>query len=197
MPPEPDEALDSALESLLLVAGGPVAISALASATGRPRQHIAAALDRLHHALRRGIRLQIQGEHAQLVTAPENIEIVHAFLGTEKPPALSRAALETLTVIAYRQPVTRPEIEAIRGVNSDRAVLTLMARGLIEERGHRAALGRPMQYGTGLGFLEYFGLASLEDLPPLPEADVPEVDPGTIGLRAAPLESGPGPAEQP
>jgi segregation and condensation protein B len=128
-----------------------------------------------------GIRLQVHGGKAQLVTAPENAAVVQRFLGTAKPPALSRAALEALTVIAYRQPVTRSEIEAARGVNSDRAVQTLLARGLIEERGQRETLGRPMQYGTTFGFLEYFGLASLDELPPLSE-EQPQDEPD-VGLR--------------
>jgi segregation and condensation protein B len=120
---------------------------------------------------------------AQLVTAPENVEAVQRFLGAAKPPPLSRPALETLTIIAYHQGATRPEIEAMRGVNSDRSVQTLLARGLVEELGQRDTLGRPMQYGTSFGFLEYFGLASLEDLPPLESSDQTELRSESLGLR--------------
>jgi segregation and condensation protein B len=116
------------------------------------------------------------------VTAPQNVEVVQRYLGSEKPAPLSRAALETLTVVAYRQPVTRAEIDAARGVDSDHAVRKLLARGLIEERGHRDALGRPVEFGTSMAFLEYFGLMSLDELPPLPEeADL--LDPTGLGLR--------------
>lgn len=180
-----DERLRSEIESILLVAGGPVNVAELAGATGVDRHTVNAALSELATSLRGGIRLQIHEAQVQLVTAPENIDAVQRYLGTAKPPGLSRAALETLAVVAYRQPVTRPEIEASRGVNSDRAVQTLLARGLIEEQGQRDAPGRPMQYGTGFAFLEYFGLQSLNDLPPLREGEVEAVDATKIGLRGS------------
>lgn len=174
----------SAIESILLVAGGPVELSRLAQATGCSKSQLVDLLDRVAARMPAGIRLQRHGEEAQLVTAPENIEYVHAFLGSTRPPPLSRAALETLTVIAYRQPVTRPEIEDVRGVNSDRAVHTLLARGLIEELGPRAGLGRPMEYGTAFGFLEYFGLESLDELPPVPASASAEEEPDPeLGFR--------------
>lgn len=179
-----DARLESLLESILLVAGGPTTIAAMAAAVGSPRGAVRAALARLQQRQVGGIRVQVHAETAQIVTAPENNEIVRRFLGTEKPPALSRTTLETLTIIAYRQPVTRAEIEAARGTNSDRQVQTLLARGLIDERGHRDVLGRPMQYGTTLGFLEYFGLRSLDELPPLPEAQVTDLQGQEIGLRS-------------
>lgn len=178
-----DHHLESLIESILLVAGGPVTCAALVSAVGHSRREVQAALDRLKDRLVGGIRLQEHDGSVQLVTAPDNIEVVHRFLGTARAPGLSRAALETLVVIAYRQPATRAEIENARGVNSDRAVQTLMARGLVEEVGTRTTLGRPMQYGTSFAFLEYFGLASLQELPPIP-ADAPEsLDATSIGLR--------------
>jgi segregation and condensation protein B len=121
----------------------------------------------------------------QLVTAPESREAVQRYLGAARPPAFSRAALEALTVVAYRQPVTRAEIEAARGVNSDRAIHTLLARGLIEEVGQRQVIGRPMQYGTGFAFLEYFGLSSLADLPRIDQLEPPQADPTAIGMRTS------------
>lgn len=166
----PDETLGSILESLLLVAGGPVAVRDLATAAGTHRRAVEDALDDLRRHLRGGIRVQVHDGHAQLVTSPENLQFVHAFLGTAKPPVLSRPALEALTIVAYRQPVTRQELETMRGVNSDRVVQTLLARGLVGEAGPREALGRPMQYRTTAGFLEYFGLTSLDDLPPVEDA---------------------------
>jgi segregation and condensation protein B len=178
-----DEALVSAVESLLLVAGGPVQVTALARVLETRPARIYAALQRLRESLRGGIRLQMSGGAAQLTTAPENASIVQRFAGTEKPAPLSRSALEALTVIAYRQPVTRGEIEAVRGVNSDRAVQTLLARGLIEERGHRESPGRPIEYVTTFGFLEYFGLGSIDDLPPLTLEMEDETQPASLGMR--------------
>jgi segregation and condensation protein B len=183
-PGQDDAAVLSAIESLLLIAGGPISLSRLSNVLEEPRQRLDAFLDEVQERLPPGIRLQRMGDEAQLVTAPENVELVHAFLGSAKAPALSRAALETLTVIAYRQPVTRPEIEVVRGVNSDRAVQTLLARGLVEERGQRPVLGRPMEYCTSFGFLEYFGLQSLDELPPLPDhKDHEKADARNLGFR--------------
>jgi segregation and condensation protein B len=181
-----DEQLLSHLESVLLVAGGPISVSALAQAVGRSRPEVASALGDLRQRLQGGIRLQLHGHEAQLVTAPENVDVIHRFLGTARPAPLSRASVETLTVIAYKQPVTRAEIEATRGANSDRAVQTLLARELIEELGPRQTLGRPMQYGTTFRFLEYFGLSSLQDLPPLPDEEQVAVQ--QLGLRAVQTE---------
>jgi segregation and condensation protein B len=187
--PEPlsergDQQLRSLLESLLLVAGGPVSIGSLAATVEEPRRRVRRVLVDLQRSLSGGVQVQIDGDQVQYVTAPENAEVVRQFMGTEKPAALSRSVLETLTIIAYRQPVTRSEVETARGANSDRQVQTLMARGLIEELGQRDTIGRPMEYGTSFAFLEYFGLRSLEDLPPIPEASVSSGLGTEIGLRA-------------
>lgn len=184
---EPNPALDesklSALESLLLVSGGPASLRSLAEAAGIPRSDIDEALKAVAERLTGGIRVQVHDGQAQLVTAPENLDAVHRFLGTTRPPALSRPALEALAAVAYRQPVTRSEVEAARGVNSDRAMQTLLARGLIEERGRRESPGRPAEYGTTFGFLEYFGLSSLNDLPALDNVAERTADPIQLGLR--------------
>lgn len=178
-----DVDLAGAIEAVLLVAGGPVGIRALASATGTRRPEVLAALGRLRGRLLGGTRIQLDAEAAQLVTAPEYADVVRAYLGSEKPPALSRAALETAAAVAYRQPVTRSEIEQVRGVNSDRVLQTLLARGLVEELGRRNTVGSPIEYGTSFAFLEYFGLASLDDLPPISSSDLLPVDAGTLGMR--------------
>ena len=178
-----DRQLLSAIESVLLAAAGPVSLAELAHLLGVPRARVGSAVARLSSELTRGIRLQVQSGEAQLATAPENSEVVRRFLGTTRLPALPRAAMETLSVIAYNQPVTRPEIEQARGVNSDRAVESLLQRGLIEERGQRATIGRPIEYGTTLAFLEYFGLLSLDQLPPLPSEEPPQAGAGIIGMR--------------
>jgi segregation and condensation protein B len=154
-------------------------------------------LRRLGDSLQGGIRLQIHRGEAQLVTAPENVEVVQRFLGTAKVPALSRSALEALTVVAYHQPVTRPEVEAIRGVNSERALQTLVARGLIDERGRRESIGRPMEFGTTMGFLEYFGLTSLADLPPIDTSVTEHVDAEILGMRSSLDTSAAIPTENP
>ncbi len=184
LPALDDEALSSVIESILLVAGGPVAISALASALDSPRRRILSALDDIDHRQRHGVRLQLHGNEVQFVTAPENSEWVHRFLGSARPPPLSRGAMETLALIAYRQPITRGEIEVARGVNSDRAVQTLLARNLIEELGRRETPGRPLLYGTGFGFLEYFGLRSLKDLPSILPDTGQSVDAETLGMSS-------------
>jgi segregation and condensation protein B len=180
---EPQERLTSLLESVLLIAGGPIGLTELVRAVDHPRGAVRDALGALADRLRGGIRLQSDGEQYQLVTAPENDEVVRRYIGTEKPAPLARSVLEVLTIVAYRQPVTRSEIEAARGATSDRQVQTLLARGLIDELGRRAVIGRPTEYGTTLAFLEYFGLRSLGDLPPLPDAGIAEVESGEIGLR--------------
>jgi len=179
-PPPSHQAL-SAIESVLLVAAEPVSVATLSRVTGLVRSEVRACLEFLAADLRRGIRLQTDGSSAQLVTAPENVEIIQRFVGVERAPALSRPALEVLSVVSYCQPVTRAEIEEARGVNSDRVLQRLVARGLIEETGRRSTPGRPVEYGTTFGFLEQFGLGSLEELPPLRENV--EESPETIGLR--------------
>lgn len=117
----------------------------------------------------KGIRVQRWGNEVQMVTAPEMAPYVERFLGTERGGRLSMAALETLAIIAYRQPITRAQIESIRGVNSERALATLSVRGLVAEAGRLEGPGRPMLWVTSMEFLEYFGLKGKEDLPPLPE----------------------------
>jgi segregation and condensation protein B len=183
LPRPADRALAARLESILLVAGGPVSIAHLARCVQEPESTVREALAVLADALTLGIRVQVHAGQAQLVSAPEHVDDIHRFLGTARPPALSRATLETLTVIAYKQPATRAEIEAIRGVNSDRAVQTLLARALVEEVGKRQTPGHPSEYATTFGFLEYFGLSSLDELPPLEESEMPDIDSVTLGLR--------------
>jgi segregation and condensation protein B len=103
----------------------------------------------------------------QLTTAPEIANQVEAFLGLEATAHLSRAALEALAIIAYQQPVTRPQIDSIRGVNSDGVMKSLLAKGLLQEVGRAEGPGRPILYGTTPEFLQHFGLGSLGELPPL------------------------------
>jgi segregation and condensation protein B len=176
------EALASAIESLLLVAAEPVSFAELVAATGAARSEVLRAVACLRQRLHGGIRVQEHAGKLQLVTAPENVEIVQRFLGAVRPAPLSRAALETLAVVAYRQPVTRTEIDSARGVDSDRALRTLLLRELVEEVGRRSAPGRPAEYGTTQQFLEYFGLSSLGELPP-PDVEPVSIEASALGLR--------------
>jgi segregation and condensation protein B len=163
------------VESLLFVADEPVPVDRLASALEARREDVEAALETLEEACReRGIRIQRKGDRVQLVSAPEAAPYIERFLGLELTTRLSPAALEVLAIIAYRQPITRAQIEAIRGVNCDSVLRTLVSRGLIEEVGRLEQAGRPILYGTTFQFLQYFGLSSLEDLPPLGNGQKPD-----------------------
>ena len=103
----------------------------------------------------------------QLTTAPEMAEAVERFLGLEATSRLSKAALETLAIVAYQQPVTRPYIEGVRGVSSDGVMKSLLGKGLVQEVGRAEGPGRPILYGTAPDFLQHFGLNSLTELPAL------------------------------
>ncbi len=132
------------------------------------------AIKQLQDDLRgRGIRLQRHGNRVQLVTAPDVTPYIQRFLGLSKTTKLSPSALETLAVIAYRQPITRPEIDAIRGVNSDSVLRTLLSRGIIEEVGRLDTVGHPALFGTTFEFLRLLGLNDLAELPAL---DVEETE---------------------
>nr|HID12771.1 SMC-Scp complex subunit ScpB [Anaerolineae bacterium] len=168
--------LAARLESLLFVADAPVSIGRLAEALEVTAGQVEQALADLEAAYAdRGLRLQRANNRVQLITAPEAASCVERFLGLRRRTRLSRAALETLAIIAYRQPVTRPEIEAVRGVASDSVLRTLLSAGLIEEVGRAPRVGRPILYGTTFEFLQYFGLHSLDELPPLEERLPPQV----------------------
>lgn len=117
----------------------------------------------------RGIMIMQSHKAYHLTTKPEHSQYLKSLLETPQPNKLSQAGLETLAIIAYKQPITRIEIEEIRGVNSDRPVQTLIARSLVEEVGRKDTIGKPVLFGTSKDFLIYFGLTSLDELPPLPE----------------------------
>ena len=120
----------------------------------------------------RGVRLQRHGNRVQLITAPEAAEMVQKFLGLEENTRLSSAALETLAIIAYNQPVTKPQIEMIRGVNCDGVMTTLEARTLVQELGRADTVGHPMRYGVSFEFLRHFGLKGVHELPPIENLDL-------------------------
>jgi segregation and condensation protein B len=167
--------LAARVESLLFVADAPVTVGRLAEALETTLGQIERALADLETTYaERGLRLQRVGAQVQLTTVPQAASDVERFLGLEARTRLSRAALETLAIIAYRQPLTRPEIEAIRGVNSDSVLRTLLSVGLIEELGRAPTVGRPILYGTTFEFLQHFGLCNLEELPSLDESSASE-----------------------
>jgi segregation and condensation protein B len=157
--------LANRVEAVLFVAEKPVSRSELARVVGATPRQLDAALGEIRLAYEEtGLRLQHDGDEWQIVTAPEMAANVASYLGADRL-RVSPASLETLAVIAYRQPITRAEVEAVRGVNCDQTIYTLMSRRLIEERGRKETPGRPILYGTTWEFLECFGLSSLEQLP--------------------------------
>ena len=163
----PTELTESALEALLFVAERPLARREIAAIAGVDRATVDARLGDLEVALAaRGIRLVTSGDRVELATAPEAGALVARYVGADAV-RLSPAALETLAIIAYRQPVTKAAVERIRGVDSDYSVRALLHRRLIVELGRAEAPGRPFLYGTGFEFLERFGLTTLDELPPL------------------------------
>lgn len=166
--PPPDD-LAAAVEALLFVAPEPVEVAELARALSVDQAAVRVALERLAARREGGIRLQRDGARWQLVSAPEYGRQIELFLGAEDAGRLSTAALETLAIVAYQQPVTRAQIDAVRGVISDRALTALRTRGLVEEIGRAESVGRPALFGTTMRFLEYFGLEHPRDLPPLPD----------------------------
>jgi segregation and condensation protein B len=194
----PGDALTEAqLEALLFVAERPLARRELGVITGASAEVIDARLGDLQVALAtRGLRVVMDGERVALATAPEAGRLIGRYVGRD-PARLSPATLETLAIVAYRQPATKSAIERIRGVDADYAIRSLVHRRLVVELGRSGAPGRPILYGTGMEFLERFGLTSLDDLPvveaavaerlTIPEADAADVADAADGADAAPV----------
>ena len=182
-PPESDaisDRLERIIESVLFAAGTPVSLRRLVEILDGPTtREVLAAVRRLlqEYALgRRGIQLREVAGGYQFRTARENAEWVRAVF-REKPSRLGRATLETLAIVAYKQPVTRAEIEAVRGVDVDGVLSTLLSRRLIKIEGRKETVGRPLLYGTTAEFLEVFGLKDLNELPSLKElGPAPDTD---------------------
>jgi len=179
---EPEDGVDvgrvkSALEALLLVSLEPLSPRRAATVLGLTEAQARTCLRLLKDDFARregGLDVIEIGGGYRLVSRPEFDEFVARLDPSRALPPLSAPALETLAVVAYRQPVTRIEVEAVRGVRCEGVLATLIERGLVEEVGRRDAPGRPILYGTTKRFLEFFGLRSLEELPPLPETDSSE-----------------------
>jgi segregation and condensation protein B len=177
--PETELPLAFKLEAILFVAAEPVTTAQLAEALDVAASVVERGLNELDASLlTRGLRLQRHAGRVQLTTAPQLAELIERFLGLEATSHLSRAALETLAIIAYQQPVTRPQIDSIRGVNSDSMMKSLLNKGLILESGRADGPGRPILYSTTPEFLQHFGLNSILEMPPLakPEEETPEAE---------------------
>jgi segregation and condensation protein B len=160
--------LSTKLEAILFVAAEPVPMGQLAAALDVSASVIERGLNELDASLlTRGLRLQRHAGRVHLTTAPELGELIERFLGLDSTTRLSRAALETLAIVAYQQPVTRPQIDSIRGVNSDSMIKSLLNKGLILESGRADGPGRPILYSTSPEFLQHFGLNSILVMPPL------------------------------
>src|SRR5690606_20740311 len=160
--------LAAKIEAMLFVSAEPVPLGQLAQALDVTPSVVERGLKELDDSLlTRGLCLQRNAGRVQLTTASELASLVEKFLGLEAVTHLSRAALETLAIIAYQQPVTRPQVDAVRGVNSDAMMKSLLSKGLIQETGRTDGPGRPILYSTTPEFLQHFGLNSIMELPPL------------------------------
>ena len=185
------EDIKSILESLLFVADGPLTIQRLSEVLeGVEKEDVRSTLDELQSELensRRGVRLVEVAGGYQLRTAKVNADWVKKFLGG-RPARMGRATLETLAIIAYRQPITRAEIEAIRGVDVDGVINTLLDRSLIRAVARKDVPGRPFLYGTTPEFLQLFNLKDLTHLPTLKEMEeitLPEIPGEELSLESA------------
>jgi segregation and condensation protein B len=204
--PVTEEALDAAarVEAVLFATEAPLPQAKIAAATELTTRQVRQAIDQLndrYNEQNASFRIESIAGGYQMLTLPEYHDTLRRLLAAKKDTRLTQAALETLSIIAYRQPILRADIEAIRGVASGEVVRTLMERGLVKIVGRAEVLGRPMLYGTTKQFLEVFGLGCLEDLPksdelrPTPEHASPPADtesdhaPGETDETANPPES--------
>ena len=173
--------LKGRIEAILFVAGEAVRLDELARALNLPVGQVEKALEELKNEYdyeQRGFCLKRFGRQVQLATRALYADDVVRLLQPVQKQSLSQAAMETLAVVAYRQPVTKAEVEEIRGVKCDYSIHSLTVKNLIQEVGRKDTLGRPILYGTTEEFLSHFGLTALEDLPPLPDA--PAEDDGPV-----------------
>ena len=162
------------IEAILFVAGDAVPVRDLARALRISEKELDAVLIELkddYDYEQRGFLIKRFGNNVQLATRPLYSEDVVRLLQPVQQQSLSQAAMETLAVVADRQPVTRAEVEQIRGVKCDYSLQSLMLKGMIEEAGRKDTIGRPILYRTTDKFLSHFGIRNLEELPPMPEAE--------------------------
>ena len=172
--PSEGGSLKGRIEAILFVAGEAVGIRDLAKALRVEEKELKETLKKIgseYDYEQRGFMLKRFGDKVQLATRPLYSEDVLRLLQPVQQQSLSQAAMETLAVVAYKQPVTRAEVEQIRGVKCDYSLQSLMMKGLIQEAGRKDTIGRPILYATTDMFLSHFGIQGLEDLPPLPETE--------------------------
>ena len=170
--------LQGRIEAILFVAGDAVSVRDLARALRIGEKDLGIILDQMKDEYdygQRGFLLKRFGNNVQLATRPLYSEDVVRLLQPVQQQSLSQAAMETLAVVAYRQPVTRAEVEQVRGVKCDYSLQSLMMKGMIEEAGRKDTIGRPILYRTTDKFFSHFGIRNLEELPPMPET---ETNPG-------------------
>ena len=169
--------LKGRIEAILFVSGEAVSIRDLSRALGVLKDELldaVAELDREYEEGERGFIIKRYDDTLQLSTRPLYAPDIVRLLQPVQRQSLSQAVMETLAIVAYKQPITKAEMEQIRGVKCDYSVQVLVNRGLIEEVGRKDALGRPILYGTTTAFLQHFGIEDLNGLPPLPEAEPAE-----------------------
>lgn len=170
-----EQGFKAQVAGLLFVAGRPVALAEMERVLEVDRATLEGVLATLAREYQgRGLCLERRGDEVQMVSAPEVGPAIERFLRLDTPTRLSKAALETLAIVAYYQPITRAGIEARRGVSSDHVLAQLEARGLIAEVGRLPSVGHPILWGTTFEFLQYLGLSRLEELPALPPEAEPE-----------------------
>ncbi len=189
-PDFPDRETSAAVEALLFASPDPLTESQLARIIGRDKRHIPLIIDQLNISYLewgRSFRIERFGESYRIYTLPEYDKYISRLADLPRPARLSRAALEVLAVVAYRQPAVKSEIEKVRGIDSDGVIRTLLERGLIAVSGKSDAPGRPLLYRTTQEFLEFFGISDLSELP---EVTVPEAEtPRAVTLIRPPEES--------
>ncbi|MCX6054436.1 MAG: SMC-Scp complex subunit ScpB [Chloroflexi bacterium] len=174
---------EARVEALLFVASGPTTASQIGEVLSIPTTEIESALHflQIEYEKKGGLGLQVHSGRYQLTTSPNYSQDIEKFLGIESVSHLSRAGIETLAIISYKQPITRPGIDLIRGVSSDGVIKSLLSKGLIQEVGRADGPGRPILFSTTVEFLQHFGLSSLEQLPPY-ELSNDSVDSNKIAL---------------
>lgn len=191
------DSLHANVEAVLMAASSPVTLEALISACGVSADEVTAAIDELSQEYidaQRGYRIGITQQGYRYITSPDCHEAVSRFITEPINARLSPSAMETLAVIAYKQPVSRGQISSIRGVNVDSVIKTLESRGYIQEIGRDSGPGQAILYGTSPEFLERLGLTSLAELPSLgdfvPDASIMEqFERSLLGDMSAPVES--------
>jgi segregation and condensation protein B len=168
-----ENVLLSRLEALLFIAGSPLSVSQIAEVLEVSQGEVDKLIQELDssYSLGRGLALQRHGGRYQLTSHPKFADDIEKYLGIENTSRLTKPSIEALAIIAYRQPITRPGIDAIRGVSSDGVIKSLLSKGLIQEVGRTEGPGRPILFSTTSDFLQHFGLNSINQLPPFELAD--------------------------